>query len=112
MRKLGVDECIAFQEVFFDPETQTYSPYERIQDPASYYPMALMGEAGSFLDAYAKRDRSLNFSKADVEDEAVDMFLYLVMTPKIIHPDKPQLCFLRIPKKHIVLTVCVACLVM
>jgi len=91
VRNLGVDECIAFQDVFFDPVTSTYSPYEQIQDPESYYPMALIGEVGSFLNAYSKRDRSLNDYTAEVEDEAVDMFLYLIMTPKIVCPDKPEL---------------------
>ena len=90
MRNLDVDACLEFQQVFYDPKGR-YTPYELVDDPETYWPLSMFGEVGSLLNAYCKIPRSLKDYGPEIQDEAVDVFLYQIVTASLVRPSYPEL---------------------
>jgi hypothetical protein len=76
MKDLDLQACLEFQEIF--RSDAGYSPFEAVSR-AEFYPLAIVGEIGSLLNAYCKKPRSTNDYDAEVEDEAGDILIYLLM---------------------------------
>lgn len=82
MRDISFQHCVEFQDCFlFDGR---FSPFEKVDDFQAYYPRVLIGEIGGVINLSCKLIRSPNIYDKDIEDECVDMFVYLLLFGRML----------------------------
>jgi hypothetical protein len=77
MKSLGLRDAIEFQEVFW--HDGVYSPYESVEDAHTYFAAVIAGEVGTLLNDYSKQVRSPNKYQKEIEDDAADIFICLLI---------------------------------
>ncbi|MCL5094110.1 MAG: hypothetical protein M1355_03195 [Patescibacteria group bacterium] len=76
MKDINIKKCLEFQECFI--HDGVISPYEFAKDYKVFFPLAILGEIGGILNCYCKTIRSPHSYKDDLENEAVDVFIYFL----------------------------------
>lgn len=77
MKDIRLGECIAFQDIFW--HNGVYSPFEAIEEPSSYFALAMLGEIGTLLNAHMKASRSPNYYSKEIVDDCADIFVCLLL---------------------------------
>lgn len=81
--------CIELQECFFDGNA--YSPFECVKEPLKFYPMALLGEIGCLINTQCKTVRSTHDYFDTICHDCNDIFLYLLLTGRILEKEYKNL---------------------
>jgi hypothetical protein len=82
MRDILLRDCIKFQDCFlFDGK---FSPFEKVTNFRAYYPRVLIGEIGGLFNLSCKSLRSPNTYEEEIEDECVDIFIYLLLFGRML----------------------------
>lgn len=95
MKNFSLNDCIEFQNCFL--HDGKFSPFENVGDFRVYFPRVLIGEIGGLINLHCKLRRSCNKHDDEIEDECVDMFIYLLLLGRMleIHDGKQVLGSIR-----------------
>jgi hypothetical protein len=80
-QSISLESTIDFQEIFaFNDEKgiRRYTPFESIESPHSYFPLATIGEIGGIIDPYCKTGRHRRDYTFDAINESADSFIYFL----------------------------------
>lgn len=82
MKDIKLQDCIEFQDCFlFDGR---FSPFEDVDDFLDYYPRVLLGEIGGLINLSCKLVRTSRTYDEEIEDECVDIFIYLLLFGRML----------------------------